>query len=78
MTGNGTAAQVTLEIDGAPAGCMNLEETFEFFIAFEGLDVGVDGLSPVRAGGDGSFPFTGGLERVVLELTDANETYRGR
>ncbi len=45
-----------------------LRETFEHFVAFQGLDVGRDGLSPVREDGVGEFPFEGRIDRVVIEL----------
>src|SRR5690606_1062086 len=55
LTGAGTGATVTLTIDGELAGELPLAATFEFFVAFQGLDVGHDGLSPVREGGRGAF-----------------------
>ncbi|MER7282102.1 arylsulfatase [Dactylosporangium sp. NPDC000244] len=69
-TGRGTACDVTLLVDAEPAASSHLAETFEHFVAFQGLDVGGDRLSPVRAGGDGPFPFTGTLRQVVIELLD--------
>jgi arylsulfatase len=70
LTGAGTGATVTLTIDGEPAGELPLAATFEFFVAFQGLDIGHDGLSPVREGGRGAFPFTGGLDAVEIQLLD--------
>jgi hypothetical protein len=65
-----TSGTVTLSIDDRPAGEMRLAETFEFFVAFEGLDVGRDGLSPVRENPVGAFPFSGQCEQVVVEILD--------
>jgi arylsulfatase len=69
----GTGGTVRLFIDGEPSGEMRLAETFEFFVAFEGLDVGADGLSPVRENGDGPFAFEGGLDKVTIELLSGVE-----
>ncbi len=44
------------------------EVSVEFFVAFQGLDVGADGLSPVRENADGPFPFDGGLDQVTIEV----------
>lgn len=65
-----TAAEVSLFVDGGAAGAMHLAETFENFIAFQGLDVGADRLSPVRAGGVGPFPFSGSFDAVHIRLLD--------
>lgn len=65
-----TAGTAQLLVDGSPAGSMRLAETFEHFVAFQGLDVGGDRYSPVRANGVGSFPFSGRLDTVVVELLD--------
>jgi arylsulfatase len=69
----GTGGVATLFIDGEAAGSMRLDETFEFFVAFEGLDVGADGLSPVRENGVGSFPFEGHFDSITVELLDGRE-----
>jgi arylsulfatase len=73
IEGAGTAGTATLFIDDEPVGQMRLAETFEFFVAFEGLDVGADGLSPVRENGDGPFAFEGGLDKVTIELLSGVE-----
>jgi arylsulfatase len=65
-----TSGTASLSIDGAPAGALRLAETFPHFVAFQGLDVGADRLSPVRAGATDAFAFTGGLDQVVVELLD--------
>lgn len=64
----GTGGTATLFIDGRPTGEMRLDETFEYFVSFQGIDVGADRLSPVRKDGVGEFPFEGGLGQVVVEL----------
>lgn len=69
-TGEGTAAVVTLRVDDDVVATSQLAETFEHFVAFQGLDVGGDRFSPTRENGVGEFTFTGGLDRVVVELLD--------
>nr|WP_244954033.1 arylsulfatase [Spelaeicoccus albus] len=64
----GTGGLAVLMIDDEPVGQMRLAETFEYFIAFQGLDVGGDRLSPVHQGDEGEFPFAGRLEVVTIEL----------
>ena len=66
-----TSGVATLLVDGADAGEMRLDETFEFFVAFQGLDVGADRLSPVRHAATGEFAFDGVLDRVTVEILDA-------
>ena len=67
-----SAATVTMLINGEPAGELRLDETFEYFIAFQGLDVGADRLSPVRQQPDGTkAAFQGGLDIVTVELITA-------
>lgn len=65
-----TAGLASLTIDREPAGKLRLAETFEFFVSFQGLDVGADRLSPVRADGDGEFAFDGQLDTVLVEIID--------
>jgi len=69
----GTGGVATLFIDGEAAGSMRLDETFEYFVAFEGLDVGADGLSPVRENGDGPFPFEGQFDEITVELLSGGD-----
>ncbi len=69
----GTGGLVTMGIDDESVGEMRLAETFEYFVAFQGLDIGADRLSAVRANappGD-EFPFAGGLDRVRVQLLDS-------
>jgi arylsulfatase len=73
----GTSGVVMMSIDGQPVGEMRLPHTFEYFVSFQGLDVGADRLSPVRQGGSGEFPFTGGLEQVTIELLADSEARAG-
>ena len=70
----GTAGAVTLHVDGASAGGGWLPETFEHFVAFQGLDVGGDRLSPVRENAKGEYAFTGTLHEVVVEILDGAAT----
>lgn len=65
-----TAGDVSLLIDDEPAGHLRLPETFEHFVAFQGLDIGADRLSPVRRAAEGPFPFSGELFQVVVEILD--------
>lgn len=67
---NSTAGTATMFIDGNEVGSMNLEETFEFFIAFQGLDVGADRLSPTRKDGHGPFEFEGDFEKIQIDILD--------
>ncbi len=68
----GTGGTVSMTVDGRPQGEMRLDETFEYFIAFQGLDVGADRLSPVREHGVGEFPFEGDFHDVTIELLDGH------
>jgi len=65
-----TAGAVEMLIDGDSVGEMHLAETFEFLVAFQGLDVGADRLSPVREFGEGEFAYGDGLTEVTVELLD--------
>lgn len=72
-----TAGTASLTIDGKPVGELRLPETFEFFVSFQGLDIGADRLSPVRAEGigrPGEFAFNGELDTVQVEILDAAAT----
>lgn len=65
-----TSGTASLLIDDTPSGDLRLAETFDYFVAFQGLDVGRDGLSPVRENGEGhgEFPFSGRLDQVVVKI----------
>jgi len=71
-----TSGTVRLLIDGAVVAEEHLDATFEYFVAFQGLDVGADRLSPVREGGrgQGEFAFSGELREVVVEILDGHST----
>lgn len=69
-----TAGRLSLLIDGTPVAKGRLAETFERFVAFQGFDVGADRLSPTRKDGHGDNAFTGTLERVIVDILDADET----
>lgn len=65
-----SAGVATLMINGRECGQLRLAETFENFVAFQGMDIGADRLSPVRADAKGEFPFTGELHQVRVDLLD--------
>lgn len=65
-----TAGTASLFIDDRRAGNLRLDETFEFFVAFQGLDVGGDRLSPVRQDPGGAFDFTGEFDSVSVQILD--------
>ncbi|WP_337796103.1 arylsulfatase [Actinopolymorpha rutila] len=70
-SGEGTAASVVLLVDGDVVAKGRLKETFEHFVAFQGLDVGADRYSPTRLpDGRGTFAFSGDFDRIVVELLD--------
>jgi arylsulfatase len=66
----GTGGVASLVIGDTPVGAMRLPETFEHFVAFQGMDVGADRLSPVRHAAKGDFRFQGRLRQVVVEILD--------
>lgn len=62
----------TLSIDGVTVGSGALPQLFEYFVAWQGIDIGADTLSPVRADPDETdFSFRGVIDRVVVELDSA-------
>lgn len=65
-----TAGVASMFINGDSVGEMSLAETFEFFIAFQGLDVGADRLSPTRKDGRGPFEFEGHFDNVRIDVLD--------
>ncbi|MGM7698749.1 arylsulfatase [Microbacterium sp. A84] len=68
---HGTGGTASLYIDDIESGVLRLEEAFEYFVSFQGLDIGADRLSPVRLNGQGEFAFEGGFDEVVVELLDS-------
>ncbi|PSL05473.1 arylsulfatase [Haloactinopolyspora alba] len=68
-----TSGRVRLFVDGDEVGSGSLSATFEHLVAFQGLDVGADGLSPAREGGNGRYPFAGRMDRIVVEVFDDTE-----
>ncbi len=66
----GTGGEVRLLVDGRSAGEARLEETFEHFVAFQGMDIGADRLSPVRENAKDEYPFAGTLKQVCVEILD--------
>lgn len=68
-----TAGMAELFIDDESAGSMRLEETFEFFVAFQGLDVGGDRLSPTRKDGQGPFEFEGEFDVLRIDILDSTD-----
>jgi hypothetical protein len=71
---DGTGGTVQMHIENEPAGEMYLAETFEYFVAFQGLDVGADRLSPVRLDGHDVFEFEGEFDRISLTLLDGADS----
>ncbi len=63
----GTAA---LEIDGTHAGSVEVPQTLGTHINAIGVSVGRNPLSPVSPLYEAPFPFSGALEKVVVELGD--------
>jgi arylsulfatase len=59
-----------LYVDDVLVGESALPRTYPFFMDWEGLDVGRDGLSPATPAyaGRGEFRFSGAIERVTFEL----------
>jgi arylsulfatase len=59
-----------LHVDDRLVAEVPMPKTYPFFMDWEGLDVGRDGLSPATPayGERGEFRFTGVLERVTIEL----------
>jgi Sulfatase len=60
----------SLEIDGAPAGAVELPQTLGTHINAIGVSVGRNPLSPVSERYEPPFAFSGALEKVVVELGD--------
>ena len=67
---DGTGGTVSLSVDGEQVARQRLDATFENFIAFQGLDVGADRLSPVRENGHGAHEFSGTFDQVTIEFLD--------
>ena len=69
-----TSGVVTLVIDDAEVATQPLAETFENFVAFQGLDVGGDRLSPARQDGrgHGDFAFAGVLDLLTISILDSD------
>ena len=61
-----------LYVDGVPVAETQMPATSRFFMDWEGLDVGRDGLSPASPAyhGRGEFRFSGTIDRVTIELHD--------
>ncbi|MBN8424753.1 arylsulfatase [Microbacterium esteraromaticum] len=66
----GEPADVTMTIDGAPAGDLHLPEQIPMRCGTETMDVGMDCVSPVCADYDdrGLFPFTGRIHEVTFDF----------
>jgi arylsulfatase A-like enzyme len=61
-----------LYVDDVLVSQTDIAETSRFFMDWEGLDVGRDGLSPASPAyhGRGEFRFTGEIDRVTIDLGD--------
>jgi len=66
-----------LYVDDKLVGTGHIPKTHRYMIAWQGLDVGRDALSPVTDAYDGEFPFTDQIETVSYHLEDdsPNEAY---
>jgi arylsulfatase len=64
------AAAVRLLVGVKEVASGKLDAVLPHFHGWEGLDVGQDGASPVSSQYDGTFPYQGHLDRVVIELED--------
>lgn len=62
--------RATLFVNDKQVGAGMIPRTLPFLISWEGFDIGCDSLSPVslRYEDKGEFPFTGKLNKVVLEI----------
>ena len=69
-TPDGIAADVTLTIDGVEAASGRIERTalFRFALHGEGLCCGYDDGTPVSRDYSGFFPFTGTIDRVIVDV----------
>jgi hypothetical protein len=69
--GMGKGGAVTLTVDGKPAASGRLERTVPLlFSADETLDIGEDTGTPVSEDYHVPFKFTGGIKKVMIELSD--------
>ncbi|MFF2450719.1 sulfatase-like hydrolase/transferase [Neobacillus sp. NPDC058068] len=63
-----------LYIDGQQVGTLYMPRTLPFVISVEGMDIGRDQLTPVSPSYPvPEFPFSGHVEKVVIELHDDQE-----
>jgi hypothetical protein len=68
----GAGGIATLSINGKAAGTLKLDKTIpiQFTLAGDGLCVGYDGGTPVSAAYTGHYPFTGTVERIIVNVGD--------
>lgn len=62
-----------LLIDGEVVDEVEIPETYRYFIAWEGLDIGMDRMAPASTAYAAPFPFTGSIGQVVFDLAEDNE-----
>lgn len=65
--------KASLLCDGAVVGSGTIDSTARFMIGWQGMQVGLDDLSPVSFRYPRQFPFTGHLDKVVITLGDGPE-----
>lgn len=61
-----------LIVDGETVDEVEIPETYRYFIAWEGLDIGMDRMAPASTAYEAPFPFTGEIGTVVFDLADDN------
>lgn len=63
-----------LRIDGQIVDEVEIPATYRYFIAWEGLDIGLDRMAPASTAYVAPFPFTGSIGQVVFDLADDNDS----
>jgi arylsulfatase len=63
-----------LRVDGRVVDEVEIPATYRYFIAWEGLDIGLDRMAPASTAYVAPFPFTGSIEQVVFDLAEDNDS----
>jgi arylsulfatase A-like enzyme len=63
----------SLFINAASVGKCDFPRVVSYFHGFEGLDIGRDGLAPVTDSYEGEFPYSGALDKVVIEVAPSED-----
>ena len=61
-----------LYIDASLVAEVEIPATYRYFIAWEGLDIGMDRMAPASTAYSAPYLFTGSIDRVVFDLADDN------